>query len=259
MKTSIAIPAIPLCLPLLRRLEGRDSISVVPGTTDAVARMLRQRQADVAFVSPMEYARESSEYRILPGYCPSSLSGVKLSFRKQLRTIRSLAADPSRTSEIVLAQIILREEFESHPPIVPMINASIEAMLKKADAALWLPGQDELSPVLRSDSIDLVETWRDMVQLPYVHGVLCAREGLPASDGLSYLMGDHPVDDLSRLRSSFAESPEMLQLLDSCRFTLGETEREGLSEFLRYAHYHGMIRDIPSVRTYSIPDPLNNN
>ncbi|MDH4068791.1 MAG: hypothetical protein OEV30_00050 [Ignavibacteria bacterium] len=257
MKTRIAIPDTPHCIPLIHLLEEIDSFAVARGTTDAVARMLRRREVDVAFVSPMEYARESSEYRILPGYSVSSLSGIKLCFREGLRTIRSLAADPSRISEIVLAQIVLREEFESRPSIVPIVDAAVDTMLEKAEGALWLPGQTGQTPP--PAALDLVEAWGEMVQLPYVHGVLCVREDFPASDGRAYLLESDLVEEVRRVEYLLPGPPELLTILEGCEYALDEPAREGIAEFLRYAHYHGMIRDVPSVRMYSAPDEENEN
>ncbi|MCZ6775533.1 MAG: hypothetical protein O7D34_03630 [Ignavibacteria bacterium] len=54
---------------------------------------LRKHELHAAFVSPIDYARESSDYRIVPGIAVSSRQAIDLHFRESIRTINTLAVE----------------------------------------------------------------------------------------------------------------------------------------------------------------------
>ncbi len=268
MKTKIGVPSGISCLPLRRWIDGRSSFEVHGGSIVDLAAKFRNRELDAAFVSPIEYARESSEYRILPGFALSSRSGITLHFREGLRTIGTMAADPAGISEIVLARIVLAEEFETAPPIVPSTGARLHDLLKKADSVL-LTGDARLREKFEDpNSIDITEIWSDMVNLPYVHGILCARDGAVTPEALKDLASqdwdgilDEVADsDFSAALHGDEQVARAREFLGQCSFGWTTEAEEGLSEFLRYAHYHGMIPDIPQLQPYSpeMDDPFLN-
>src|SRR5262245_29595935 len=176
MKTKIGIPSTMYCLPLVTALGSETKLDLEVAAFPDLAQKLRQGDINAAFVSPIEYARESSEYRIIPALAISSRAGVGLYCRKGLRDISTVAADPAFVSEIVLARIVLAEEFERVPAIVPMVG-SLDQMLARADSALVAGDALPLSLKTNPDCIDLAELWSEMVDLPFVHGFLAAREG----------------------------------------------------------------------------------
>ena len=258
MKTKIGVPGQMSCLPLRRWLAGAHFFELCQGSMHDLAGQLRRRELDAAFVSPLEYARESSEYRILPGFTLSSRSGVALYFREHLKEIRTMAANPADASEIVLARIVLTEEFEIAPPIVPVAATLVPEMLAKADSALVVGDSHFLQEGDEHHSLDIAEVWSEMVDLPYVHGMLCAREGSIAPEALleiashdwgtvSGSISDADLPDASGGKDALHRAEACLRQYS---FALtGETE-EGLVEFLRYSHYHGIIPDVPLVRLY---------
>jgi predicted solute-binding protein len=252
----IGIPANLYCKPLLDALSGRKGFTLDVSSFPALAHKLRQHDLQTAVVSPIEYARESSEYRIVASWGISSRSGIALHVKKGLKTIRTIAADPSFAAELVLARIVLAEEFEIIPAIVPM-RGSVDEMLTRADAAMAagdaFPRESEQHP----DGIDIVELWSEMLDLPYVHGVLVAREGdLPTDDFLrlraaTSVLTSHSghEEQPARLFSAALTDAEM-KYLEQFSYVLTEESEDGLQEFLHYAHYHGILPDIPSIRYY---------
>jgi len=246
MMIRIAVPSDPLCVPLVRALRRLESFDIQTGVPDATALHLRRREVEVAYVSPLEYARESSEYRIIPGFALSSTSGIVLRFRQGMRTIRTMAADPARVSEIVLAQIVLREQFESQPAIIPVLPETPPGAVD-ADSQLIVGGQAQEAEV--GNQIDLAEEWTELVGLPYVHGVLCAREGALSEAAFNRLVEGDPGGVAASDAEMMTDTGERLQPMPrELSFRMTADTEEGLMEFLRYAHYHGMIRDIPSVQ-----------
>jgi predicted solute-binding protein len=259
MKAKIGIPSTLSCLPLKRWLAGTRSFEIQESSVVEIATLFRKRDLQAAFVSPIEFARGSSEYRILPGFALSARFGIALHFREGLRKIGTMAANPADISEIVLARIVLAEEFETAPPIVPSAGGRLQALLAKTDSVL-LTGDSRLRELSRDPhSIDIAEIWSDMVDLPYVYGVLCAREGLFPADALSELTSqdwealsrDVAEEDIPAELRGEGQIVRVNEFLDECSYALSNEAEEGLMEFLRYAHYHGMIADIPLLQPYS--------
>ena len=231
---------------------------------------LNSKDLDAAPLSPIDYARRSAEYLIVPNICVSSKTGngtILLHFRKGLRKINTVAADIGLTSELVLAKIVLTEKYDTNPQFIPM-GPDVPMMLAKADAALFVGGPGLFSSLDTRCTIDLVEEWTDLTDLPYVHALwLARRESLTPSK--LYLFKQSLEEGLRHLRDialSFAAeeqtTPEECEIyLSSFNFNLDDEVVESLSEFYRYAFYYGILSEVPEIRFYPAelePDfPLN--
>ena len=266
MKTRIGVPTHSSSLPLRRWLGQTSAFELHRGSIPEIAAKLRRRDLEAAFVSPIEYARESSEYRILPGFALSSRSGIILHFQEGLKRITSMAANPADASEIVLARIVLAEEFETSPPIVPLTETHLAGLLKRADSALLTGDACFLQETDAYHSLDIAEAWSEMVDLPYVHGVLCAREGaVPVEAVLELASHKWSMERATVTEADLPADPggsetvrQATAHLRRYSFALDEESEEGLIEFLRYAHYHGMIPDIPAFQSYPMGDEADN-
>ncbi len=223
---------------------------------------------DCAFLTPIDYAHHGADYQIVPGLCVSSAvptNTIRLFVKQEDRSISRIAVDIRVTSEIVLANLILLEKYPNLPSekkkleFLPMLP-DLPAMLKKADAALIVNflGPVEASP--ETFALDLVEEWTDMTGLPYVHGFWVGREGKLNQEicdaffqakkkGVSAL-GVRAVHGAPAYGLS---TESCLQYLSSFRYELGSEEEESLSEFFRYAFFHGVIGDVPDMNLF----PLN--
>jgi len=258
MKTRIGVPSAIFCLPLRARLQHESRLDVQVGTLTDVAWKLRRRETEAAFVSPIEYARESSEYRIIPGPAVSSRTSVGLYFREGLRNIKTLAVDPAFASEIVLAKIVLAEEFDLSTAIVPVMG-TLDQMLARADAALLAGDPLFVESSSHPNSIDLVEVWSEMVDLPYVHGFFSAREGAVPSEDLVRISEVTRMVEAHLDRDIALEMPEntaalsqvaVNEFLGRFSYEFSEEVEDGLREFIHYAHCHGVLGDIPDVLFY---------
>ena len=233
---------------------------------DATARnaiRLRERDLHAAFLSPIDYARESSDYCIVPDVGVSSQvrgGSVALHFRAGIRDITSMAVDPSSLSEIVLATIILSEEFDIKPKIVP-VPGSLEGMLKKADSALLIGDAAVREAETHHDVLDVVEEWNVLTGVPYVHGFWCARENDLSQEEILLLqtVGAQAPSLLGEIVETDARghqlggiSPAALnEYLESFAYELTPDDMEGLREFLKYAYYHGVIPDVAEVSFFT--------
>jgi chorismate dehydratase len=252
-----ALFSSPLTMPLRTRADF--ALSVEAPARNALR--LRDHDLDAALLSPMDFAREGSLYRVVPGIAVSSQlanSAITLHFREGLHDVATFAADPSLTSEIVLAKIILAEEFDISPKIVPF-QGPLDVMLERADAAL-LTGDASLQVAsMHSNVVDLVESWAEMTDLPFVHYFWCAREEDLSENEVQALQhageeGTALFDDIAREASSRALSSipiaAITSYLETFSYDFPEEAREGLQEFLRYAYYHGVLPDVPDIRWF---------
>ena len=255
-KKRLGLPPHIYCRPLTDGLAGNMfTLLENPGAHNAI--LLRQGDLDAAFLSPIEYAREGSAYRIVPGIAISSsvASGAAvLFFRETLHAITTLAVDPAATSEIVLARILLGEQFDACPQIVPTFG-SLNEMLTKADAALVV-GNAALSPQNeKQHTIDLVEEWFEMTGLPYVHGFWCGRENALSKEEIGTLKHAQVKGAVS-LHAIAQKTPGMPpygveEYLEHFTYDFPDDTQDALMEFLRYAYYHGILPDVPDLEFYS--------
>lgn len=239
--------------PLFHGLaEARDGpgFHLVRDVSAQLAIKLRQRHLDGAFLSPIDYARDYSFYRIIPGVCAASRGEsltVGLFFNEHLREVRRLAVDASSGSEVVLAHLVLREKYDITPQIVP-VDAPLEVSLKKADAAL-LVGDACLAMRERMNRIDLVDEWTDLTGLPFVHGLWVAREEALSDEEIGAI-----IQSGSTAAAAIAGEldEERRKYLGSFLYEQDEEIIEGLSEFYRLAYYHGILPDIPDIGFYAV-------
>jgi predicted solute-binding protein len=250
------------CEPVIVRLKADDGFELTVDAQTRNAIKLRQHDLDAAFLSPIDYARESSEYTIVPGVAVSSdkaTQSVVLHFREGIRSVRTMAVDPSSTSEIILAKILLEEQFDTAPTIIPA-HGPLQVMLQRADSALLVGDPSLQEAGGNQNRIDLIEAWNDLTELPYVHGFWCAREedltrvqARKLQEALQ--QGVTMFDEIARSGGGqhlLHESPEFIKTyLESFSFELADEAEEGLREFIRYAYYHGVLPDIADLNYYS--------
>jgi chorismate dehydratase len=263
----LGVPVDFYTAPLVVPLAASDAFVRQADTPVRLALALREKKLDAAFLSPLEYARESSLYEIIPGAGASSsvsTGTVSLIFRSEhLHSVNTIAIDPAFSSEIVLARIVLAEEFEVSPKFVPA-TGSVDDMLARADAVL-LAGDASLRAVdVYPNRIDLVEAWNEMTDLPYVHGVWVVPSGAGTPD-LAQILQDaaakayDTVDTItgSAPRTLFpAQTPASLaDYLNAFTYDLTEEDLDSMQEFMRFSFYHGVLPDVGDLNVYSPETP----
>jgi chorismate dehydratase len=252
------------CAPLFRGLAAQPAFACTENLIAQNALALRAHDLDAAFLTPIDYGRESSDYLIVPDVAVTSAGGTRsivLCFKEGLHTLKSIATHPAFTSEIVLANILLGERFDVRPRVIP-VDASLDRMLALADAALLVGNTARLASHSHANTIDLVEEWNDMTDLPYVHGFWCMREDRLTQEEVQLIqqaarVGSADLDAaVSDVRSAnTADTPESLRIyLESFTYAFGEIEQESLSEFLRYAYYHGILPDVADINLHQPED-----
>jgi chorismate dehydratase len=247
------------CEPLKGAPETRKEFHWVIDVPARNAISLRERKLDLSFLSPLDYAREGSFYFIVPGVAVASPRGdtsVTIHFRRGVRDVTTLAVDPSSASEIVLARIVLAEQFDLRPQIVPF-QGTPESALEKSDALLAVGDESLRLHRGQGDVLDLVEEWVEMTGVPYVHGLWAGRENALEEDEIKLLQrcaaeGVHRLETIAREAPSThrLELSETRLYLEGLLFDLSPEAEEGLNEFLRYAYYHTILPDVPDLQYF---------
>jgi len=178
-----------------------------------------------------------------------------------------MAVDIRVTSEIILAKIILTEKYpnlagsEQSFKIIPMLPHR-EEMLEKANAALIVNFHPSAHEAKEPFSLDLVEEWNDLTELPYVHGFWVGNEGSTPEamveelirckgQGTSHLKAI--ASEISKERSLSASMCE--NYLRTFSYELQEKEQESLGEFMQFAYYYGILPDVPDLNFYDVASP----
>lgn len=229
--------------PLFSRFR-EPEFDVTRDTPGALGIKLREHQLDGAFLSPLDVARSPGGLRPAGGGSLVARAGgntARLLFKEGIRTIRTIAADPGRISEIVLAHVVLVEQYDTVPQIVPRTSPPGEA-LKECDAVL-LAGDDALDARAVDEGLDLVEEWMDIADLPFVHGLWYVRAAAPKEAGEAAA----PPGDLFACSAGGSDAGAV-----SYRFD--DEARAGIAEFVRMAYYHGILKEIPEFPLF-LPDP----
>lgn len=260
----LGVPSAFYARPLTAHLAERDVFARQVDVPATLAAHLREHELDAAFLTPIDYARDSSEYRIVPGVGVSSASGtgsISLLFHENISTISTVAIDPSSASEIVLAKVILAEEYELEPKFQPY-TGSADWALSQADAVL-LVGDASLKEISsHPNRIDLVEAWNEITGLPYVHGFWCGGDESLNAEDVAWLIQsafngraslDTIASDLPRGAFPTLSHSDMADYLNAFSYDLNEDDLEGLREFLRYAFYHGVTPDVAELHFYTSP------
>jgi chorismate dehydratase len=256
------------CSPIFFGLSDSDEFECTGDVVAKNAIKMRGHDLEAAFLSPIDYGRESSDYCIIPNVAAASrtpTNSIALHFKKGLHTVNTIAVHPTSTSEIVLASILLSERFDVRPKIVPAVG-SFDQMLRSADAVL-LVGNDALAQAQgHQTKLDLVEEWIDMTDLPYVHGFWCVRETEFTKDDVAViqLACESGIKSLEEIVHAEAAKhsrypPEILkQYLEAFSFKFTDEEQESVTEFLRYAYYHGILPDVADLHFYPMMDTGDN-
>lgn len=215
-----------------------------------VARLLAQGNLDIGLIPSIEVQRIPN-LRVLPDMCVAArheVRSVLLVSRGPVEEIRRVALDQNSRTSATLVRVLLRERYGLNPEYLHE-RPDPERMLGEADAALIIG-----DPALRVDReryriIDLAEEWNALTGLPFVFAVWAVRPEVEIPDLPFYFKSSlrYGLSSLDTLvRESAAElgldsSEVRAYLTENLSFFLRQEEIDGLEEFYRRAHAHGLI------------------
>lgn len=225
-----------------------------------VARLLGQGNLDVGLIPSIEVQRIPN-LRVLPDMCIAArheVRSVLLVSRGPVEEIRRVALDQNSRTSATLVRVLLRERYGLDPEYVHE-RPDPERMLSEADAALIIG-----DPALRVDReryriIDLAAEWHELTGLPFVFAVWAVRPEVDIPD-LPFYFKSSLRYGLSSLDTVVREAAAELNLdssevrtylTENLSFFLREEEIEGLEEFYRRAHNHGLILEPRPIEFWS--------
>lgn len=174
-----------------------------------VADQLEMGGADIGIVPCAELDRLNLAYLPDVGIaCHGAVRSILLISRVEPSRIRTLAADTSSRTSVMLARIILSEKFGAEPVLLPKAP-DLPSMLVEADAALIIG-----DPALRIDPetlpyqvLDLGEEWLSLTGLPMVFAVWASRREEVLNREVRQAFLESCLFGLDRLEEIAAEAP----------------------------------------------------
>jgi len=225
-----------------------------------VARLLGQGNLDIGLIPSIEVQRIPN-LRVLPDMCVGAKQEVRsvvLVSRGPVEDIRRVALDLNSRTSSTLVRILLRERWGLDPEYLHE-RPDPERMLSEADAALIIG-----DPALRLDRekyhvVDLAAEWKTLTGLPFVFAVWAVRPEveipeLPFYFKSSLRYGLSSLDILvceAAAELGLDTSEVRTYLTENLHFFLRAEEIEGLEEFYRRAHSHGLILEPRPIEFWS--------
>jgi chorismate dehydratase len=221
------------------------------------ARLLHAGDIDVGLIPSIEYLRGDS-YRIVPDLAITSsgpVRSVALFATRPMEDVRSIMMDTSSRTSVALVRVLCARLFKI-APVLESHRPDLDAMLRRADAALIIGDAALLAETNAPAKIDLGEAWTSMTGLPFVWAFWAGRAGALRADDVAALRAarDEGVGQAEAIaREYFREAPRhgdigAQYLRDNIKYYLGGSERAGLELFYRYAAEIGVAPENASGR-----------
>jgi chorismate dehydratase len=235
-------------LHALRRGLVETPFDLVIDTPSRLADRFSEGDLDIALIPSIEYARVTDAV-ISPVLCISSLGKVDtvlLFSELAIEDIESVAVDPKSRASAAMLKILFKEQFGKE--LITFVGEEEpEMMLRSADAGLVIGdlafGVDREKYVVN----DLGELWYNSTGRPFVHAVLCLKEGQRFDSALASLkeareIGEKNLALIAKQETDSEEEAEVMlgYLTSRIFYDLGVEEIKGLEYFLASAKKLGL-------------------
>ncbi len=247
--------------PLVHGLAADPQFALRFDAPSRCAALLAEGAIDLGMIPSVEYAR-GEDYRVVPGLSISShgdVASVALFSKTPVDVIRTIAADTSSRTSVVLLQILCARRFGIAPGFRPMAPMPAE-MLSACDAALII-GDPALfldHEAMGVQKIDLGAEWRAMTGLPFVWAMWVGRAGAvdaavtrrlqrARDEGVRHtdeIAADYCQGDAARIAVS------QRYLRDNMRYGLGEPEQAAIATYYREAAALGLAPAAGTLRFF---------
>lgn len=255
--------ALPLTWSLLQRPSpaGLEITENVPsGNADALARS----RVDAALLPSIEYQRIPGLV-VLDGVAITSPGPVRsvllVTRQRDPGALQDVAVTTHSRTSVALLRVLLKRVHGNACPFVAFEDA--DRILEKHDGMLVIGDPAMTGRFEGLEVFDLASMWREFTGLPFVFAFWALQKDLAASSlpGLLYQaaldgMGRIPEIARSAARRMGIPEGEVLEYLrESLKYRLGETEKESLALFYRFAREEGLIEDDRPLAFVRVPRP----
>ncbi|RMF59814.1 MAG: hypothetical protein D6748_05535 [Calditrichaeota bacterium] len=234
-------------------------ISLQEGSTAQNCANLVQKKIDLALISPLDYARNSSELVIVPDIAIWSAEATRYAlvfFQSNLHSFHRIASQYGESQYQVLASLLFKEFYEIEVEWENISwDGSLDEILEKFPACL-LEGDKAIESYYQSDSyLDIVEDYCEKTDSRYIHLLIAFHRDhvdhqvmesllLSLQIGLRNLMNIakdyHPGGSVS-----WNIYFEILSELFAFQSVSGLWDE--MKSYLEYLFYHGYVDYIPEL------------
>jgi chorismate dehydratase len=237
-------------------LHGSQQETVELFTDKAPARcaeMLINHEVDAALVPVIEYQR-ISDVALIPDVCVGSRSAVRsvvlVTRRNNLKKVERVALDESSRTSVALTKIIFRE-FLGFEPQWQTTSPDLNAMLRKADAALIIGDPAMTIPREQFRVFDLATLWHEFTGFGFVFAMWMTRHGgferirtvdfaHARDEGLAHL---DEIEATYKRQLGLSEDEIRTYLTKNIVFSVTEDMRRGLDLYFSLAHKHELLEE----------------
>ncbi len=261
------INCYPLYYGLIEKKFPLD-IELIKGYPSDLNRMLLANALDMAWIPSIAYARNYSEYVLLPDISVSSFGEVKSIFLfskyqiNELSTKKIAMTNTSATSQVLL-QVLMANHIHSSPHYFSS-TPELGAMLMEADAALLI-GDDALRAFYKNQGklfiYDLGKLWQEFSSLPMVFAVWAIREEWAYENRdilrqIKAVFKDsicYSLDNIEMMATKAAQwedfdTPYLIDYFRCLEYDFDEFKQTGLLEYYRQAMSLGFIDEVPPLK-----------
>ncbi|MCK5076685.1 MAG: hypothetical protein KAR38_09925 [Calditrichia bacterium] len=252
----------PLHFVLENKIMPIDYETII-GSEEEIAKMLKNREVEIAEISPVEYAKNPGEYKVIPDICTAmkNFSGDSIIFFNEGKMeFKKIAYATKNKMSHILAKIIINEKFEMEPDIIDESDGQkqIAELLEKYDAVLVKGEAAIIGKKKHNSFFDLGEEWVDFTGFPLVTAFWAAK---------NENINEKIVDILQRSRNAGMKYlPEIIKntsltailgieevktyFRDNYSYEFKKEYLEGLKKFWEYAFYFAEIEHIPEIHYF---------
>ena len=207
-----------------------------------LAKRLRAGDFAAGLVSITEVLHHDLYY-VLDGVavaCDGPVKSVFLAYKKSLDEVDVIHCDAASLSSLNLLKVIL-----AHHGLSPRLEPFDDYSRAEEQSAILLignPGIDFLRSSHEHQILDLGQEWKEITGLPFVFAVWAIRRDQSDSDLNRMLFqakkeGKANLTDIIKNNTDFDFDFRDSYLREYIKFELGESEKEGVLEFVRRLRY----------------------
>jgi chorismate dehydratase len=239
--------------PLIDPLLENPSVHVDFAVPSKLLELVTAGSVSTALMSVVDYQQSPHDLFLVPAGmigCDGPTLTVRVFSRVPPKAIRTVHGDTDSHTSVILAQLILRERYGVHAPLVPLTGAAgkpetPETMLLIGDKVV----NAAPDPGIYRHQLDLGEEWKQLTGLPFVFAMWMMRRDMldrPLAGLLAEARrrGAEMTDELVARHAGDKRWPPDLArryFTEYLRYEVTERARQGLAAFFDAAARHALL------------------